>query len=212
LRRTVRRLRESGCPTGSGGQALRRALLTFLAAAGLLALGTRNSGAEPEQRRPFTTSFACGVRLFDKDLGLEEDLSLGGRIGLGLSPRWSVLFDLVVSHPLRTASGQTSAIDALRALARANIILGKIRPYAIAGVGGILFDFGDAPSSGRGALTLGLGVDVRVARSVFAFVEGSADGYQTGSVAYTPTGQPYLESPRETQILGTIALGIGAEF
>jgi hypothetical protein len=172
----------------------------------------RYGEAAPDQRRPFTAAIAGGIRLFDEDLGLEEDPSIGARIGLGMSPRWSVLLDFVAAHPLRTASGGMAAVDALRALARANILRGKVRPYAIAGIGGILFDFDDAPSSGRGAITLGAGVDVRIAKSAFAYLEGSADGYQSEIVFYDPTGQPYLSVPRETHILGTISLGIGAEF
>jgi hypothetical protein len=166
----------------------------------------------PEYRRPFTAAATGGIRLFDEVLGLEEDLSIGCRIGLGMSPRWSVLLDFVASHPIRTVTKQMAAIDALRAFARANILMGRVRPYAIAGIGGILFDFSDAPSSGRGAITLGGGIDVRIAKSAFAFIEGSADGYQSDTVAYDPTGQPYRVDPRETRILGTISMGIGAEF
>lgn len=157
-------------------------------------------------------AIAGGVRVFDHNLGLEEDLSIGGRLGLGLSRRWSVLFDFVASHPTRTATGSITAVDALRVLARGNVLEGAIRPYALAGIGGILFDFGDAPSSARGAITFGAGVDVRIARSAFAFVEGSADGYQAETVIYDITGRPYRAAPRETQILGTLSLGIRAEF
>lgn len=157
-------------------------------------------------------AMAGGVRLFDEDLGLQEDLSIGGRVGLGMSPRWSVILDFVASHPIRTSTQRMAAVDALRTLARANILLGNVRPYAIAGIGGILFDFGDAPSSARGAITLGAGVDFRVAKSAFAFVEGSADGYQSETVFYDSALRPHLAGPRETAILGTISLGISAEF
>jgi hypothetical protein len=170
------------------------------------------SESAADQHRPFTAAFAGGIRLFDEDLGLEEDPSIGARIGLGMSPRWSVLLDFVASHPVRTVSGSMAAVDALRALARVNILREKVRPYAMAGIGGILFDFDDAPSSGRGAITLGVGVDLRIAKSAFAYLEGSADGYQSEIVIYDLTGRPYLSEPRETHILGTISLGIGAEF
>ena len=153
-----------------------------------------------------------GVRLFDEDLGLKEDLAIGGRIGLGMSRRWSVLLDFVASHPIGTVTQQMTAVDALRALARCNILSGRVRPYALAGIGGILFDFGDAPSSAKGAITLGGGFDVRIARKAFAFIEGSADGFQSDTVRYDAVGLPYRVLPQQTWILGTVSLGIGAEF
>lgn len=191
---------------------LPRRTVQVLACAFLLGCLPIQAESAQEQQRPFMAAALIGVRLMDEDLGFKNDISLGARIGLGMSPRWSVLLDFVASHPIREVTGSSAAVDALRALARANILTGMFRPYVVAGIGGILFDFGDAPSMARGALTLGVGADFRIARKAFVFLEGSADGYQSAEVIYTPTGRPYLQKPRETHILGTVSLGIGAEF
>lgn len=191
---------------------LSRTALPILTFALLLAPLPGSAESAPDQPRPFTAAAVIGVRLIDEDLGFENDISLGARIGLGVSSRWSVLLDFVASHPVREVTGAMAAVDALRALARANILTGRVRPYLLAGIGGILFDFGDAPSMARGALTLGAGADFRIARKAFVFLEGSADGYQAGEVVYTLTGDAYLVEPQETHVLGTISLGVGAEF
>ena len=75
-----------------------------------------------------------------------------------------------------------------------------------------MFIFDDAPSTGEGALTVGLGADYRVASNAMAFLETSIDVYRSDRVTYTPTGEAFQTRPTETEMLGAIAIGIGVEF
>jgi hypothetical protein len=168
--------------------------------------------AAEDQQRPVTFAVTGGARFFNEDLDLNTDVSFGARLGIGLSDRWAVLLDFVASHPIRESTQELAPIDALRALARANILTGKIRPYAIAGIGGILFFFDDAANAAEGSVTFGGGIDYRIARRATVYLEGSTDLYRPDGVIYTPTGIVYQTEPRETQFLGTISIGVGVEF
>lgn len=196
----------------SGGPLLVRLSIRFAALPFLLLAAFGHSNAAEEQQRPVTFAGTGGVRLFNEDLDLTTDASFGARLGIQVSDRWGVILDFVASHPIRRSTGQEAPIDALRALARANILTGKVRPYAIAGVGGILFFFSDAGDAAEGSMTFGGGVDFRIARRMFAYVEGSTDVYRAEGVVYAPTGIVYQTQPRKTETLGTISIGIGAEF
>ena len=63
--------------------------------------------------------------------------------------------------------------DGLRALARVDLSRGSVRPYAIGGLGGLLFQFRDAPNAGVGTMVLGVGAEARFAGGWRAFGEGS---------------------------------------
>ena len=168
--------------------------------------------AAPDQTRPVTFAATAGVRFFNEDLDLKTDASFGARLGIEVSDRWGLLLDFVASHPVRKSTQALAPVDALRALARANFLTGKIRPYAFAGIGGLLFFFNDAANAAEGAVTFGAGVDVRVARRAVLYLEGSQDVYRADGVVYTPTGAVYQTQPQKTQRLGTVSLGIGMEF
>jgi hypothetical protein len=170
------------------------------------------SSASQEQPRPVTFAVTGGARFFNENLNLNTDVSFGARLGIEVSDRWGVLLDFVASHPVRESTRELAPIDALRAFARANILTGKVRPYALAGIGGILFFFNDAANAAEGALTFGAGVDFRIARRARLYLEGSEDVYRPDGVLYTPAGTVYQARPRRTQHLGTIAIGIGLEF
>ena len=196
----------------SGATLVLRLSLRSAALLLLILLAHGRSNAAEEQPRPVTFAATGGVRLFNNDLDLKNDASFGARLGIQVSDRWGVILDFVASHPIRRSTGQEAPIDALRALARANILTGRIRPYAIAGVGGILFFFSDAGDAAEGSMTFGAGVDFRIARRLFTYLEGSTDIYRADGVVYTPTGVVYQTQPRKTETLGTISIGIGAEF
>lgn len=185
-----------------------RFVLAFL----LITVPLGRLDAAPDQTRPVTFAVTTGARFFNEDLDLKTDASFGARLGIEVSDRWGVLLDFVASHPVRESTQELAPIDALRALARANILTGKIRPYAIAGIGGILFFFNDANHAAEGAVTFGGGVDFRIARRAVLYLEGSEDAYRADGVVYTLTGAVYQTEPRKTQRLGTISIGIGLEF
>lgn len=196
----------------SGGAPPLRFSIRLAALLLLILVPHGRSDAAEERQRPVTFAATGGVRLFNNDLDLKDDASFGARLGIGVSDRWGVILDFVASHPVRRSTGQEAPIDALRALARGNILTGRVRPYLIAGMGGILFFFNDAGDSAEGAMTFGGGVDFRIARRAFAYLEGSADVYRADGIVYAPTGVVYQTQPRKTESLGTISLGIGLEF
>jgi Outer membrane protein beta-barrel domain len=168
--------------------------------------------AAPDQTRPVTFAVTTGARFFNENLDLKTDVSFGARLGIEVSDRWGVLLDFLASHPVRESTQQLAPIDALRALARANILTGKVRPYAMAGIGGILFFFNDATHAAEGAVTFGGGVDFRIARRAVLYLEGSEDIYRVDGVIYNSSGVAAQIYPRRTESLGAISIGIGVEF
>jgi hypothetical protein len=182
-----------------------------LLAAVVVAAFPRVAVAE-DSGRTVTASVVSGARFFNKDLDLNTDVSFGARVGMGLSPRWGLLFDFLASHPTRKTSGEVAPIDAMRTLARANILTGRVRPYLMAGLGGILFFFNDAPNGAEGAITFGAGADYRFGTRTLLFLEGSSDVYRSYSIVYDPNGRVVSVGPRETQLLGAASVGIGVEF
>jgi hypothetical protein len=162
--------------------------------------------------RTFTAGPMVGVRLFEDALDLQSELSFGARIGMGFSERWGVVFDFVAAHPLRESTGGEVVIDALRALAKANILTGKARPYLVAGLGGGMFLFPDAPNSAHGTMTAGAGFEYHAADRVLIMAEGSMDYFRAQPVIYYPNGAVVTLGPRETFTMGTISLGLAVEF
>jgi hypothetical protein len=162
--------------------------------------------------RHITFAPVVGARWFEGDLDLETDIAFGARLGMELSPRWGMFFDFVASHPVRTSTGREVVIDAMRVLARANLMTGRTRPYLQAGVGGGMFLYPDAPNTAEGMLTVGAGVDRRIGGSITLFLEASADAFRSETVVYTPTGGEFLVEPRQTYTLGTLGMGLSFEF
>jgi len=190
-------------------------LLLPLWAAGALAQESSTSTASPSiqnQGRTITASIESGARFFNKDLDLGTDVSFGGRLEMGLSTRWGVIMDFLASHPTRNSNGATVPIDALRALARGNILTGRIKPYLVAGVGGLLFWFDNAPNGAEGNLTFGAGADYRFGSRTLLFLEGTTDIYRSYPIVYGPEGQVLRVGERETETLGAATIGIGMEF
>ena len=167
--------------------------------------------AAEAQERVFTAGPMVGVRLFEKDLDLQSEVSFGGRVGMGFSDRWGVVFDFVAAHPLRQSNGKEVVIDALRALAKANILTGRARPYVVAGLGGGMFLYPDAPNSAHGTLTAGAGFEYHATERVFVAAEGTLDYFRADPVLWTPNGGIRL-GPRETFTMGTLSLGLGVDF
>lgn len=171
-----------------------------------------DAGSERPPSRSVLLGITFGARFFNDELQLGNDFSFGGRVGIGLSPRWALITDFVACHPSRETSGVITYVDALRFLGRYNVMTGSIRPYVVAGVGGILFIFNDAPTTAGGALTVGLGTDLKVASRTRLFVEASRDIYSVQDITYDLAGQPLYTGDEHTSALGTISGGIGVEF
>ena len=201
------------CRTRPGAALRAGSGLLFL----LVALSVSPSAhAEPSPStsiaRPVSVGITFGARFFNEDLQLGNDFSFGGRVGIGLGSRWGLVTDFVACHPSRETTGVIAYVDALRLLGRYNIATGSVRPYLVAGIGGVLFIFNDTPTTAGGALTVGLGTDLKVASRTRLFVEASRDFYSVQEITYDLVGQPLYTGDEHTRSLGTISGGIGVEF
>ena len=175
--------------------------------------GPAKASAEaPLKERPVMIGITIGARLYPEELDLGDDFAFGGRVGVGLNRRWSLVLDFVASHTVRQRTSRVAYVDALRVLGRANIMTGRFRPYVQAGVGGLLFIFNDTPTTAGGALTFGLGADYRLAPQTFMFLESSADLYSHEDVTYDIYGDARFSGPDRGRTLGTVCVGIGVEF
>lgn len=162
--------------------------------------------------RPLVVAPCAGFRSFEDDLDLEDEVSIGARFGVRTSERITVLLDYVHTVPARETTGELAYITGLRSLAQVRLLTGPLRPYVLAGVGGVLFNFSDANDTAGGTLTLGGGVELKPWSRTAVFAEGSVDLYRSREVIYSSTGEELSSGPRRTnQILG-IAAGVSVEF
>jgi opacity protein-like surface antigen len=168
--------------------------------------------ARAESVRPLSVAVQGGVRLFEEDLDLEDDIAFGFRVGMGASERFSVLLDFVQSAPARTTTGAQASVSALRGLTQARLLLGTVRPYLLAGLGGVLFNFDDTSDTAVGAVTVGGGLEMRLGTRASLYGEASADLYRARSVSYSPEGEVLSSSERDTQTAWTALAGFQVEF
>ena len=189
--------------------AISRVLTIPLALILVVALADR---VQAQSTRPFTVGVQGGVRLFEEGLDLEDDVAFGLRVGMGASERFSVLLDFMQSSPARTTTGAQASVSALRGLTQTRLLLGTVRPYVLAGLGGVLFNFDDTSDTAVGAVTLGGGLEMRLGTRASLYGEGSADLYRARSVSYSPEGEILSSTERDTQTAWTALAGIQVEF
>lgn len=175
------------------------------------AVPARAAGGDPPAR-PVIVGITIGARFFNDDLELGNDFAFGGRVGIGLGPKWALLTDFIACHPSRDVTSIAAYVDALRLLARYNLRTGTFRPYVVGGIGGVLFIFNDTPTTAGGALTAGLGADYRLAPQTSLFVEATRDLYSEQDITYDVEGNPVYSGKEHTKSLGTICTGISVEF
>ena len=181
-------------------------------AAPVLLFPSASWGANSESGRLVTLLVTGGARIFNSQVDLGTDASLGLRLGLGVSRRAAIDFDYVVSGTTREVTGSGATVHAMRALVRYDFLTGGTRPYLVAGVGGLLFDFTDSQDYATGALTLGYGVSRRLGSRAILTLEGTGDLYRNRAAKFSSTGEELSAGPRNTQGLGTVSLGVGMEF
>jgi hypothetical protein len=186
---------------------MRPAFLLFLTAS---ALGMAAAPARAE--RTLIVAPVAGLRSFESKLDLGDEAAIGARFGIGTSDRVSVLVDYIHTAPARKSTGDLAYITGLRTLAQIRILTGLFRPYVVAGVGGVLFNFSDASDTAGGAVTLGGGVEVKPWRRASLFAEGSFDFYRSREVFYSTTGQEVDAGSRSTDHIATIEAGAALEF
>jgi opacity protein-like surface antigen len=178
----------------------------------LLFLLVGTAAARAESARPFTVGLHAGVRLFEEDLDLEDDVAFGLRAGIGACERFTVLLDFVQSSPARITTGAQASVSALRGLTQTRLLLGTVRPYLLAGLGGVLFDFDDTSDTAVGAVTAGGGLELRLGSRAALYAEASADFYRSRAISYSPEGEVLYATERDTQTAWTALTGIQVEF
>lgn len=153
-----------------------------------------------------------GIRSFESKLDLGNEAAIGARFGIATSDRVSVLVDYVHTAPARKTTGQLAYITGLRTLAQVRVLTGRVRPYVIAGAGGVLFNFSDANDTAGGTVTIGGGVELKPWRRAALFAEGSLDFYRSREVIYSTTGDEISVGPRSTDQISTVEAGVALEF
>ncbi len=183
-------------------------LLAFLVA-GTLATPPPASATE---WRPVLSAVGSW-RFFSDAMDLRSEWGYGARFGLESTSRFSLFIDYVECKTWRRGSFRSAEVMALRALARVDLLRGRtVRPYAIGGLGGLLFQFRDAPNAGVGTMVFGLGAEGRFAERWRVFAEGGLDHFYYEPVIYSPTGSRISTGERGADVVGTASIGIGRTF
>jgi len=162
--------------------------------------------------RPITLQVGGGMRIFNDQLGLKNNVCAGFRMDFEVTDRFSLALDYVFSSPTRSASNAIAHISALRGLARVNLLGGSTRPYVIAGAGGVLMNFSDALDAGTGTVTAGVGLSRALGAHHVVSVEGTEDVYASRSQRFDALGRPTYQSKQTYQPLGTISANFGFRF
>ena len=162
--------------------------------------------------RPITVAVDAGIRMSEEAMDLGSAAAFGARLGIGVSHRFSVLLDAQTSSPERAFSGRAAHVTAVRALTHARILTGGIRPYLALGGGALIFNYADAYDAIGGIMTVGAGVDWRVAPRTLLFAEATADIYGTVNSVRSFAGEEIRTSPGDTQSATGLAAGIAVEF
>jgi hypothetical protein len=186
---------------------MRGALLLFVA----LGVGFPTTQARATEWRPVL--YAVGAwRYFNDEVDLRNEWAYGARFGLTSTSWYSFMIDYVECKTWRRTTMRSADVMALRALFRADLLKGTWRPYVTGGLGGLLFQFNDAPNTGVGTMTLGLGVERPFAERWRAFAEASVDHYYYQPVFYDATGRPFATGQRTANVIGTTSIGFGIGF
>jgi len=162
--------------------------------------------------RSIQVGLLAGGRSFTSRLDLSSEFAGGARVGLDLGRHASLLMDAVHTTPTRTTTGAFTRVTSVRTLLQYRFLAGTIHPYAIAGLGGMLFDFEDTPDASGGTFTGGVGLEWRVASGFAIFGEGSVDWFRNRYVTYAPTGERLTISDRTTEQVRTFGAGLLARF
>lgn len=193
---------------------MRRFVPMFALALGAVAAaGTLVPAARAESERSLYVAPVFGARSFESKLDLESEAAIGLRLGAGVNDRLTVWMDAIHSVPARKTTGRLVYVTALRGIAQCRLLVrSAIRPYLVAGVGGILFNFGDTTDAAGGEVTLGGGVEYRVSPRAAFFGEFTGDFYRARSVVYGSTGNEISSTPRSTDTARTFAAGLAVGF
>ncbi len=170
------------------------------------------TASEGSPHRPFIIALSAGVHAFEQKLDLGSEVAVSLRGGAGVNDRVTLLLEYVHTTPARKTTGATARVSSVRGLAQVRLLRSSVRPYLLAGVGGVLFNFEDAVDTAAGTATFGGGVEVEPWNRVSFFAEGYADIYRARSVTYSSTGEVLTTTERSTDTVGAGMAGIAVEF
>jgi hypothetical protein len=154
---------------------------------------------------------AAGMRWFSESVNLNEDLFLSLRLGIRTGSVFTLWTDLSQAHPEGKYSRESSIVSSLRALGQFDLpTSGPVRPYVLAGVGGLVFDFGDRTDAAFGTLTAGGGVGFMVGTRTRLFLEGTADFFWSDETRYDVTGRPLNPTDRygESSLMASAGMSV----
>lgn len=175
----------------------------------LLLASVPAAAAEP---RPFYAALTAGARVFADRLNLETEAAFGGRVGLGVTDRFSVWLDAANSTPTRMLSRTKVDVTTLRATVQARFRAGPVHPYVTFGVGGQFSNYENAYDTAATIFVVGGGVGWHLAPRTHLFAESTADIYRARTAAYAPTGQLLSASSTETVANTGLLAGVAVEF
>ncbi len=178
-----------------------------------LAFGTGVASAAPANgERWAAVGPIVGYRTFASPLELEDEFAIGARVSLSLSDRVTIMIDGAHADPTRRTSGKVSSFGDIRALLSYRIRERGIRPYILAGLGGQILNFHDAPASASAVVAAGLGAEIALSSDWLAIFEGSADFFRGRFVTYSSTGEELSSTNREMYATGIFSAGIQYRF
>lgn len=178
-----------------------------------LAFGAGVASAAPaDGERWAAVGPIAGYRTFASPLELEGEFAIGARVSLGLSDRVTIMIDGAHADPTRRTSGKVSSFGDIRALFSYRIRERGVRPYVLAGLGGQILNFHDAPASASAVVAAGLGAEISLSPEWLAIFEGSADFFRGRFVTYSETGQELTSTNREMYATGIFSAGIQYRF
>lgn len=178
-----------------------------------LAFGAGVASAAPaDGERWAAVGPIAGYRTFASPLELEGEFAIGARVSLGLSDRVAIMIDGAHADPTRRTSGKVSSFGDIRALVSYRIRERGVRPYILAGLGGQILNFHDAPASASAVVAAGLGAEISLSPEWLAIIEASADFFRGRFVTYSSTGQELSSTNREMYATGIFSAGIQYRF
>lgn len=159
-----------------------------------------------------TFALTGGVRFFRGDVDLDTDVAYGARAALVEERHVGVVVDYCETRTIRDATQHAADVRSLRAFGRFQVLRGPVRPYALAGLGGVLIQFKDTPSAALGTFTAGAGVETRIGPRWRPFIEWTMEIYDYEPVFYTSTGSVYTQGQRGRSWIDTLAAGLAVAF
>lgn len=153
-----------------------------------------------------------GARFFRGDVDLNTDAAYGIRAALVEERHVGLVLDYSETRTTRDATARAAEVRSLRAIGRFHALRGPVRPYALAGLGGVLLRFHDTPSAALGTLTAGAGAELRLGERWRPFIEGTMDFYDYEPAFYSSSGAAAYWGQRGRSWIDTIMIGLAVAF